>query len=113
MENGHEREYHSLIENKIWDLVPRPSNVNIIRSLWIFRHKKIQMDHELYKDHLVGNGANQQSYIEYGETFGPVVKPTTIRIILSVALSKSWSLHQLDVKNSFLHDNLDKNVYMN
>jgi hypothetical protein len=106
-------EYDALIENKTWELVPRPSHANIIRSLWIFRHKKkSDGSFERYKARLVGNGANQQSGVDCGETFSPVVKPATIRVVLSIALSKSWCLHQLDVKNAFLHGNLDETVYM-
>lgn len=81
--------YDALIENKTWDLVPRPSNANIIQSLWIFRHKKnLDGSFEWYKARLVGNGANQQTCIDYDETFSSIVKPPTIRTILSVALSK-------------------------
>ncbi|CAJ2672156.1 unnamed protein product [Trifolium pratense] len=106
-------EYNALIENKTWELVPRPSNANIIRSMWIFRHKKnLDGSFERYKARLVGNGANQQTGIDCGETFSPVVKPATIRTVLSVAISKSWCLHQLDVKNAFLHGNLDETVHM-
>jgi len=50
--------------------------------------------------------------VDCGETFSPAVKLATIRTMLSVALSKSWYLHQLDVKNAFLHDNLDETAYM-
>uniref|UniRef100_A0A6N2KBQ3 Uncharacterized protein n=2 Tax=Salix viminalis TaxID=40686 RepID=A0A6N2KBQ3_SALVM len=106
-------EYDALIENKTWDLVPRPSNANIIRSLWIFRHKKkSDGSFERYKARLVGDGAGQQPGIDCGETFSPVVKPATIRTVISLALSQSWCLHQLDVKNAFLHGNLDETVYM-
>jgi hypothetical protein len=106
-------EYDALIENKTWDLVPHPFNANIIRSLWIFKHKKkSDGSFERYKAHLVGDGAGQQTGIDCGATFSPVVKPTTIRTILSIALSKSWCLHQLDVKNAFLHGNLEETVYM-
>ena len=81
--------------------------------MWIFRHKKkYDGSFERYKACLVGNGANQQSGINCGETFSPVVKPATIDIVLSIALSKSWCLHQLDVKNTFLHGNLDETVCM-
>jgi hypothetical protein len=119
MENGHNWKmamkdgYGALIENKTWELVLRPSDANVIRSLWIFRHKKKpDGSFERYKARLVGNGANQQSGVDCGETFNPVVKPATIRTVLNIALSKSWWLHQLYVKNAFLHGNLDKTVYM-
>ena len=106
-------EYDALIDNKTWDLVPRPSNPNIIQSLWIFRHKKkADSSFEKYKARLVGNGSNQHTGVDCGETFSPIVKPATIRTILSIALSKPCCLHQLDVKNSFLHGNLNETVYM-
>ncbi|GAU30137.1 hypothetical protein TSUD_360300 [Trifolium subterraneum] len=106
-------EYNALIENKTWDLVPRPPDVNVIRSMWIFRHKEKSDDFfERHKARLVGDGASQQVGIDCGETFSPVVKPATIRTVLSIALSNSWHIHQLDVKNAFLHGELKETVYM-
>jgi histone deacetylase 1/2 len=62
-------EYNALIENKTWELVPRPSNANVIRSMWIFRHKKNSYgSFERYKARLLGNGANQQEGVDCGET---------------------------------------------
>jgi len=106
-------EYNALIQNKTWDLVPRPPDANVIHSIWIFRHKeKSDVSFERHKARLVGNGAGQQVDIDCGETFSPVVKPATIRTILSISLSKAWQIHQLDVKNAFLHGELKETVYM-
>ncbi|PNX68149.1 copia protein, partial [Trifolium pratense] len=60
----------------------------------------------------VGDGRSQKAGVDCDETFSPVVKPATIRIVLSIALSKSWPIHQLDVQNAFLHGNLHETVYM-
>nr|GEX30199.1 ribonuclease H-like domain-containing protein [Tanacetum cinerariifolium] len=86
-------EYNALIKNKTWILVSRPHNVNIVRCLWLFRHKH-NADGCLnrYKARLVANGSSQL----VDETFSPVVKPATIRIVLSLAISRYWPVHQLD-----------------
>ncbi|KAL9234053.1 hypothetical protein vseg_008969 [Gypsophila vaccaria] len=106
-------EYAALIKNRTWVLVPRPPNVNVTRCLWLFKHKfKANGDLERYKARLVVNGRSQQVGIDCDETFSPVVKPATIRTVLSLAVSKHWPIHQLDVKNAFLHGHLAETVYM-
>ncbi|GKD31495.1 ribonuclease H-like domain-containing protein, partial [Tanacetum coccineum] len=67
----------------------------------------------LYKARIVVNGRNQQQGIDCDETFCLVVKPITIRTGLSIAMSTNWPIHQLDVKNAFLHGYLSDTVYMN
>ena len=62
----------------------------------------------LVKKPLVVKCFNQQEGINYGDTFHLVVKPCTIRIVLSIALSKNWLIHQLDVQNDFLHGILEE-----
>lgn len=106
-------EYEAQIASGTWTVVPRPPNTNIVRSMWLFRHK-FDADGRLsrYKARLVANGKSQQVGIDCDETFSPVVKPGTIRTVLHVALSRDWLLHQLDVKNAFLHGNLEETVYM-
>ncbi|GJY54449.1 ribonuclease H-like domain-containing protein [Tanacetum coccineum] len=97
-------EYNALITNGTWVLVPRPANINVVRSMWLFKHK-FNADGSLswYKARVVANGHSQQQEIDCDETFSPVVKPATIRTVLSLAMSREWPIHQLDVKNVFLH----------
>jgi hypothetical protein len=89
-------EFTALQASNTWDLVPHPSGGNIITSKWVFRHKfHPDGSHDRYKARWVLQGFTQQPGIDFGETFSPVVKPVTIRIVLSIALhiigpSISW-----------------------
>ncbi|GJS66520.1 ribonuclease H-like domain-containing protein [Tanacetum coccineum] len=65
-----------------------------------------------YKARLVANGSSQQLGVDFDETFSPVVKPATIRMVLSLDVSRQWPIHQLDVKNAFLNGVLSETVYM-
>lgn len=107
-----EEEYNALLANRTWDLVPRPPGVNVVTGKWISRHK-FQADGSLdrYKARWVLRGFTQRPGIDFDETFSPVVKPATVRTVLSLAVSKDWPIHQLDVKNAFLHGTLQETVY--
>lgn len=67
---------------------------------------------ERYKDRLVARGYSQMYGIDYDETFAPVAKMSIVRILMSCAANFGWPLHQLDVKNAFLHGDLHDEVYM-
>ncbi|GJX22178.1 ribonuclease H-like domain-containing protein [Tanacetum coccineum] len=106
-------EYNALISNRTWVLVPLPPNVNVVRSMWLFRHKyNADGSLSMYKARLVANGHSQQQGIDCDETFSLVGKPATICNVLSLAVTHDWPIHQLNVKNSFLHGQLSKTVYM-
>jgi histone deacetylase 1/2 len=95
-------EFNALLQNDTWQLVPPPTGANIVSGKWVFR-QKFHSDGSLsrYKARWVCRGFSQQHGIDYDETFSPVVKPSTIRTVLSIAISSSWPVHQLDVKNAF------------
>ena len=105
-------EFDALQANRTWRLVPRPPGARIISGKWVFK-VKTNSDGSLdrYKARWVVRGDSQRPGIDFGETFSPVVKPTTIRIILSIIASKQWPAHQLDVTNAFLHGHLDEQVF--
>jgi hypothetical protein len=105
-------EFAALVGNGTWELVPRPPRAHLITGKWVFRHKtRANGSLERYKARWVVNGFTQRAGIDYGETFSPVVKPATIRTVLTIAASRRWPVHQLDVNNAFLHGTLDKEVY--
>jgi len=67
---------------------------------------------ERYKARLVVKGLTQQEGIDYSETFSPVIKQATIKLVFSIVVSYNWNIHQLDIHNAFLNDILVKKVYM-
>ncbi|GJW23531.1 ribonuclease H-like domain-containing protein [Tanacetum coccineum] len=106
-------EYNALNKNSTWILVLKPPNVNVVRSMWLFRHKyHVDGSLSMYKARLVANGRSQQFGVDCDDTFNHVVKHATIRTVLSLALSQNWPIHQLDVKNAFLNGDLSETAYM-
>ncbi|MCI45793.1 retrovirus-related Pol polyprotein from transposon TNT 1-94, partial [Trifolium medium] len=84
-------EYSALMTNNTWSLVPMPAHRRAIGCKWVFRIKE-NPDGTInkYKARLVAKGFNQEQGFDFQETFSPVVKPVTIRVILTLALSFQW-----------------------
>ncbi|CAL9001424.1 unnamed protein product [Prunus brigantina] len=95
-----------------WSLVPNPGNKNIVGSKWIYKIKR-NSDGFIarHKARLVAQGFSQEQGLDFSETFGPVVRHNTVRLILSRVAMNKWQLRQLDVKNAFLHGKLEEEVF--
>lgn len=106
-------EIEALNKNKTWTLVPCPSNANVIGSKWVFKTKlKHDGSIERHKARLVAKGYSQVEGVDFEETYSPVLKPTTLRLVIALATSMGWTLRQLDIKNAFLHGTLKETVHM-
>ena len=105
--------YDALLKNKTWDLVSLPSNRQAIGCKWVFRVKEnVDGSINKFKARLVAKGIHQVHGFDFHGTFSPIIKPVTISIILTLALSHGWELFQLDVNNAFLNGVLEESVFM-
>jgi hypothetical protein len=106
-------EFQALLSNNTWSLCPRPSHQHVVRNKWVYKLKqKPDGSIDRYKARLVAKGFDQLSGIDYHDTFSPVIKPSTIRLLIALAVQFDWNITQLDVSNAFLHGYLDEDVYM-
>ncbi|KAL0383067.1 UNVERIFIED_CONTAM: Retrovirus-related Pol polyprotein from transposon RE2 [Sesamum calycinum] len=107
-----EKELYALENNETWELTILPHDKKAI-SKWVFKLKMNPNGSvERYKARLVAKGYNHIKGVDYFDSFSPVAKTVTVRVVLAIATVKSWPLFQLDVNDAFLHGNLEEDVYM-
>jgi Reverse transcriptase (RNA-dependent DNA polymerase)/gag-polypeptide of LTR copia-type/Integrase core domain/GAG-pre-integrase domain/Domain of unknown function (DUF4219) len=106
-------EYNSLIKNHTWDLVRRPPRRMIVTNKFAFKHKKNEIARIVrLKARLVARGFSQIYGIDYLDTYAPVVKLASIRILLAIAAIYGLEIHQMDVVTAFLAGDLEEEIFM-
>ncbi|KAM2732666.1 hypothetical protein EV2_036199 [Malus domestica] len=106
-------EMEALQKNNTWSVVPLPKGKKSVGCKLVFTIKhKVDGTIDRYKARLVAKGFTQTFGVDYQVTFAPVAKMNTIRVLLSLAANHDWPLRQFDVKNAFLHGDLEEDVYM-
>ncbi|KAI3735591.1 hypothetical protein L6452_15098 [Arctium lappa] len=99
--------------NKVWNLIPRPSDKTVIGTKWVFRNKLDEHGTVTRnKARLVAQGYRQEEGIDYDETFAPVARLEAIRLFLAYAVYKDFIVYQMDVKSAFLNGKLNEEVYV-
>jgi len=106
-------ELQALADNNTWVLIDLPPGKTAIGCRWVYKVKHHSDGSiERFKARLVAKGHNQLEGLDFLDTFAPVAKLTTLRLLLALATSQHWIIKQLDVNNAFLHGDLHEEVYM-
>jgi len=107
-------EIESLHQNKTWILVKPPSDKKVIGCKWVFKKKEgiPGVENARYKARLVAKGYSQVHGVDFNDVFSPVVKHSSIRVLLALVAMYDLELEQLDVKTAFLHGELEEQIYM-
>lgn len=106
-------EFQSLISNKTWDLVKLPDGCKAITNKWVFKRKTDSAGKvERHKARLVARGCSQRHGIDYVETFSPVVRYSSLRMLLALAVQMGLQIDQMDVVTAFLHGDINETIYM-
>ena len=103
----------SIHQNQTWELVELLPGRNPLPYKWVFRYKYVSdLNTPKYKARLVAKGFKQEHGVDYDEIFSLVVKMTTLLLLLGVVATKDLELEKLDVKTTFLHGDLEEDIYM-
>ena len=103
-----EKEYKSLMDWKVWELVDLPKGWEPIKGRWVYAVKGDDCKRACF----VVKGFTQGFSIDYEETFSPVTRFETVHLLLALVALEDWKLHAIDVKTAFLFGDLDEEIYM-
>ena len=108
-----EEELKSMSSNDVWDLVDIPNGVKPVGCKWVYKTKRDSKGNvERFKARLVAKGFTQKEGVDYNETFSPVSKKDSFRIVMALVAHYDLELHQMDVKTVFLNGDLDETIFM-
>ena len=106
-------ELYALEKNRTWELMSLPKDKNLTGSKWVFKVKRLPNGEiSRYKARLCAKGFAQKKGVEYNDTFSPMTRFDSIRILLAVAVQKDYKIMQFDIKTAFLNGDLDEDVFM-
>lgn len=106
-------EFKALVKNETWIVVDRPQNRKVIEYRWVLR-TKLNADEsvERRKARLVAKEFTQRRYMDFDETFAPVARPKSIRLIMALAVKKGLEVHQLDFVSAYLNGEIEEELYL-
>lgn len=106
-------EYNSIVQNCVWDVVPRPQDKLVVSSRWLDKVKQVANGSvEKHTARFVAHGFSQVKGIDYDETFAPVARYSSIIFILALSTQMGWKIHQMDMKATFLNGKIKEEVYI-
>ena len=107
------QELHQFVRNDVWELVPRPKDTHVIGTKWIFKNKTDEGGEVVWnKSRMVAQRYTQVEGFDFDESFAPMARLESIRILLSVACIMKFKLYQMDVKSVFLNRFLNEEVFV-
>ena len=107
-----EEEYRSLVDNETFELVGVPKDKPVVGGRWVFAIKTDSKGNEKHKARYVAKGYSQTPNVDYGETFAPTARITSVRMLLQLAVQQGMVVHQMDVKTAYLNAPIDCELYM-
>lgn len=106
-------EISALEEKDTWELVRRPKDVKVIGTRWVYKVKRAPDNSEVkLKSRLVARGFSQEYGVNYFDTYAPVVKNSSVRLLMAVAVQNNWRVEQIDIRNAYVNSAIDAEVYV-